>query len=159
MAHFEVHRLVDERWLLDAVFDDQAQAIEDARSLMARARSLAAVRVLKVEEQQSGFVEWIVYNRDSANERVRSQRLAPSLMPLRRRVPAFGGQVGGFARRPARRASFSSPALALTVLFALGGLLVLLAQRLEPRGVWVFDRPEAQAPHALRNPWTGEVSR
>jgi hypothetical protein len=109
MTHFEVHKFTDDRWLLDAVYDDQGTAISDARGLMARARALAAVRVLKVEEHDEGFVEWIVYTRDPA--------------------------------------------------VALGGLLTIVFQKLEPRDPWIFNRPEAQQPRAIANPWTGETSR
>jgi hypothetical protein len=159
MTHFEVHKFTDDRWLLDAVYDDQGTAIEDARSLMARARALAAVRVLKVEEHDEGFVEWIVYTRDptQAQPPINGPRFAPRITPLGRRSRRFRG-ARGLVRSRAWRSS-SSPVLALAVAVALGGLLTIVFQRLEPREQWLFNRPEAQQPRAIANPWTGETSR
>jgi hypothetical protein len=37
--------------------------------------------------------------------------------------------------------------------------MILFAQRPPtPQSEWVFDRPEAQLPHSVRNPLTGAVS-
>jgi hypothetical protein len=156
MTHFEVHKFTDDRWLLDAVYDDQGTAIGDARGLMARARSLAAVRVLKVEEHDAGFVEWTVYSRDPTQPPMYAQRFEPPLLSLGRRPPRFRN-----ARRLVRQRAWrsASTALPLAVLFALAAVLVLVFHWLEPRDLWLFDRPEARQPHALTNPWTGETSR
>src|SRR5258708_7791880 len=118
MTHFEVHKFADDRWLLDAVYDDQGTAIDDARSLMARARALAAVRVLKVEEHDEGFVEWIVYTRDptQAQAPLNAPRFAPRVLPLARRSGRFR-RARLLVRRRARRSS--SPALALALAVAL----------------------------------------
>lgn len=155
MTHYEVHRLDDDRWQLDAVFDDRMTAIEEARNQVTRARAFAAVRILKVEEHEKTFVEWIVYDREAA-PRTLSRRFTP--LPrdreprlVRRRVSA-GAAVLYAAREP-------SSVWALVTFLALGALLVVLAQWLEPKDVWLFDREEARAPHLLRNPWTGEASR
>jgi hypothetical protein len=156
MTHFEVHKFTDDRWLLDAVYDDQGTAIGDARSLMARARSLAAVRVLKVEEHDEGFVEWIVYTRDPTQAPLTASRFAPRVLPLGRRTGRFR-RARVLVRRRAWRSS--SPALALALAVALGGLLTIVFQKLEPRDPWIFNRPEAQQPRAIANPWTGETSR
>jgi hypothetical protein len=156
MTHFEVHKFTDDRWLLDAVYDDQGTAIGDARSLMARARALAAVRVLKVEEHDEGFVEWIVYTRDPTQAPLTAPRLAPRVLPLGRRIGRFR-RARVLVRRRAWRSS--SPALALALAIALGGLLTIVFQKLEPRDPWIFNRPEAQQPRAIANPWTGETSR
>jgi len=155
--HYEVHKFTDDRWLLDAIYDDQEAAIEDARSLMARARALAAVRVLKVEEQDAGFVEWIVYTRDptQANTSLYGSRFAPRLLPLGRSARTFH-RAAGLVRRRAWRSS--SPALALTVAVALAALLAVVFHKLEPRDTWIFSRPEAYQPKAVANPWTGETS-
>src|SRR5579885_3011036 len=85
MTHFEVHRFADDRWVLDAVFDDRTAAIDDARTMLARARSHMAVRVLKVEERRSGFVEWVIYDRATGHaERGRTWRRASALRAARR---------------------------------------------------------------------------
>ena len=156
MTHYEVHRLDDDRWLLDAVFDDQRSAIDDARSQIAGARALTAVRVLKVEEHAENFVEWIVYDRDRTAPRPTTQRFAP--LPrdrepriMRRRLHAVSAPTFA-AREP-------SALWALMTLFLLSGLLVMLAQWLEPKDVWLFNRGEAWTAHSVRNPWTGEASR
>jgi hypothetical protein len=156
MTHFEVHRLTDDRWLLDAVYDDRAAAMADARSLMARARTLAAVRVLKVEEHDAGFVEWTVYTRDPAQPPLYAQRVEQPVLSLGRRAGRFR-RARGLVRRRAWRSA--SAALPLALLFALAGVLIVVFQWLEPRELWLFDRPEARQPHALTNPWTGETSR
>jgi hypothetical protein len=156
MTHFEVHRFTDDRWLLDAVYDDQGTAIDDARSLMARSRALAAVRVLKVEEQDEGFVEFIVYTRDPTQAPQHGPRFAARVTTLGRRGSPFH-RARGLARRRALRSS--SPALALALAVALGGLLVVLFHQLEPTDPWLFDRLEAHQPRAIANPWTGQISR
>ncbi|MGO8920495.1 MAG: hypothetical protein ACLQJR_31760, partial [Stellaceae bacterium] len=61
MPHFEVHTLAERRWLIDGIFFDKQTAIDDAKLLLGRTRALDAVRVLQVEEENSGFFEWTVY--------------------------------------------------------------------------------------------------
>lgn len=156
MTHYEVHRLDDDRWQLDAIFDDRMTAIEEARSQMMRARAITAVRVLKVEEHEKTFVEWIVYDREAKAPRTLSRRLAP--LP-RDREPRFVRRRVGAGAASLYAARERSSVWALVMLFALGTLLVVLAQWLEPKEPWLFDREEARAPHLLRNPWTGEASR
>lgn len=154
MTHYEVHRLDDDRWQLDAIFDDRMTAIDEARTQMTRARAVAAVRVLKVEEHEKTFVEWIVYDREANAPRTLSRRFAPPP-----REPRFVRRRVSAGTSPLYAAREPSSVWALVTLFALGALLVVLAQWLEPKDVWLFDRDEARAPHALRNPWTGEASR
>jgi len=156
MTHYEVHRLDDDRWQLDAIFDDRMTAIEEARSQMMRVRAIAAVRVLKVEEHEKTFVEWIVYDREAKAPRALSRRFAP--LP-REREPRFVRRRVSAGAASLYAARERSSVWALVTLFALGTLLVVLAQWLEPKDPWLFDREEARTPHLLRNPWTGEASR
>jgi hypothetical protein len=146
-SHFEVHRLSRRHWHVDAIFADRGSAIADAKRLMRSRRGLDGVRVLRVEEKEEGFLERPVY----LVERPRARRYWPLLA------------VGAPAPRqpPSARASFTgAPALTLAGLLLACGLMLLLAHRPAPSdGTWVFDRPEAWQPHAMRNPWTGEVSR
>ena len=158
MAHYEVHRLIDNRWLLDAVFDDRAKAIEDAKNIIARARTLLAVRVLRVEEHSSGFSEWVIYNETTAEE-VEATAARRRRRHVSERLRSFPGSVAAAARSlsstPAAR---PSPWLLLVVL-ALAGMLLVFSHHPEPgAGTWVFDRPEAKLPHEVRNPLTGAVS-
>jgi|SRR6185437_3761700 len=68
MLSFEVRRYTGNRWLLDAVFDDKALAVAEAKALMARNRALAAVRVMAVTEDEDGFREWTIYKQSVINE-------------------------------------------------------------------------------------------
>ncbi len=148
--YFEVHRLWHRRWRIDAIFADRQSAIEDAKRIMQSRRGLEGVRVLRVEEQERGFLEWTVYL--SAQPRARRRRPRVAAAPLAPRAPP---------PRPPARASFSgASALTLAGLLLACGLMILFAHRPRPSdGEWVFDRPEAWQPHELRNPWTGAVSK
>ena len=59
--YFEVHRLWQNRWRSMASSSTSRPAIEDAKLLLARTHAFDAVRVLQVEEAESGFFEWAVY--------------------------------------------------------------------------------------------------
>jgi hypothetical protein len=147
--YFEVHRLLRRRWRLDAIFADRQSAIEDAKRLMQAPRGLEAVRVLRVEERDQGFLEWTVYlaGRPRAQRSWRRYGSVVAARPAPRRQRARAGVSGGSA-------------LLLAGLVIGCALLFLSAPRPRPTdAVWVFDRPEAWQPHPLRNPWTGEVSQ
>jgi hypothetical protein len=145
--YFEVHRLLRRRWRIDAIFADRQSAIEDAKRIMQGRRGLDGVRVLRVEEQDQGFLEWTVYL--SAHSRARRRRAG---------TVAVAAPLAPRPRPPARAAFNGASALTLAGLLLACGLLILFAHR--PRTTeWVFDRPEAWQPHELRNPWTGEVSK
>ena len=158
MAFYELQRLVDDRWLLETVFPDKAEAIEEARGLIARTRHVLAVRVLKVEEQRDGFAEWLVYHQSTAEgaemraARRRRRRIARRLRTLPRAVVAR-------ARDLAEASNGRPPLWLVAGLVALGAGVILFAHR-PPHtpNEWVFDRPEAQLPHSVRNPLTGAVS-
>lgn len=158
MPHFEVHTLADDRWLIDGIFFDKQTAIDDARLLLERTRLLDAVRVLQVEEVDSGFYEWTVYVALQPRPRRRRRRPPPpAAAPV---VPSPRAAAPARPPAPARMPANGAPALLLLGVLALCGFLILFAHRpKQPEWVWVFDRPEAWQPHALRNPWTGEVSR
>lgn len=152
MPHFEVHTLARDRWLIDGIFSDKETAVDDAKLLMARTRAFDAVRVLQVEEEPQGFQESTVYVAARQRRRRAAWAAAPAAVAPRPAVPV----------RPAARAHAPSaaPALLLLTALTLAGLMILFAHRpTQPKWVWVFDRPEAWQTHALRNPWTGEVSR
>jgi hypothetical protein len=157
MAFYELQRLVDDRWLLETVFPDKAEAIEEARGLIARTRHVLAVRVLKVEEQRDGFAEWLVYHQSTAEgaemraARRRRRRIARRLRTLPRAVVAR-------ARDLAEASNGRPPLWLVAGLVAFGAAMILFAHRPPNQSEWVFDRPEAQLPHSVRNPLTGAVS-
>lgn len=163
MAHYEVQKQAEDRWLIDAVFRDRATAIEDARLLVARSRWHPAVRVLKVEEHKSGFIERIIYNkpariprRRTSTTRRRALRMwalpqpAEPIMENRRDTPA----------RPSARPAPRRAPVSLLLAAALAGAVLILQSGLlnRARDPWLFDRPEAQQPNPVRNPWSGQVS-
>ena len=172
MAMFEVHRLAENRWLLQAVFEDAAAAIEDAKTTVARAQTPVTVRVLAVQPRHHRFAEWLIFRESTADQSVaeavadaaeehseplpvlqRAEAPRPPLPPSPRRLP------------PAARRMPSPPPLGrphLIVLIAvltLGSALGLLAHYgPSSHSVWLFDRPEAMEGHPIRNPLSGEIS-
>jgi len=66
------------------------------------------------------------------------------------------------ACRPGRQAGPLRAAVGFLVLVvglvAFGAAMILFAHRPPNQSEWVFDRPEAQLPHSVRNPLTGAVS-
>jgi hypothetical protein len=71
MPTFEVRKYSGGRWMLDSIFDDKDDAVDEAKSLMDRSRSLAAIRVVAVTDDETGFREWTVYKQsivDDENE-------------------------------------------------------------------------------------------
>lgn len=156
MPHFEVHTLADDRWLIDSVFFDKTAAIDDAKLLIERSRAFDAVRVLQVEEADTGFNEWTVFAA-SRPGRGFARQSRPAETP---KAAADAAPAAATAPRRRRRAPTSLPALLLLSSLAVAGTLVLFAHRpAQPTWVWVFDRPEAWQHHDLRNPWSGEVSK
>jgi hypothetical protein len=157
LPHFEVHTLADDRWLIDSVFFDKTAAIDDAKLLIERSRAFDAVRVLQVEEAQTGFNEWTVFAASRPRRRFGGQSRPADAPKTGAAEPV---PQAAMAPRPRARAPSSLPALLLVSSLALAGILVLFAHRPEqPKWVWVFDRPEAWQHHELRNPWSGEVSK
>jgi hypothetical protein len=158
MTFYELQRLVDDRWLLEAVFPERAEAIEETRRRIAQARQMLALRVLKVEEQGNGFAEWLIYQQSTADlaeiaaARRRHRRIVRRLRVLPRSVIAT-------ARGLAEASTGRPPLWLVAGLVAASAALILFAQRPpQSRSEWVFDRPEAQMPHTVRNPLTGAVS-
>ena len=178
MRNFEVLKRSGDRWVLAAVFDDPAVAIADAKALIERSRGPISVEVLAVENRKTEFVEWVVYRETKVVEVTPPGQPADGEAP-----PESASSVKDTASEPAhnsddasvsprrrriKRAPKDKPAAApkrsygmLVVLgLALGGIAALAAHQLmQPQSPWIFDTPEAQKHHVLRNPWTGETSR
>lgn len=184
MRTFEVLQRTGDRWLLASVFDKPDLAISDAKTLMDRARTPIAVRVMAVQEHpsQPGFIEWCVFRQSTFDEPLSDaieneatdaeldpdfdleagSTDAPPLDPdAQPSTPRSTPVVA--ASRPAKRRSVGpGPRMmaAALILLGLGGVFAMLAHRASaPREIWIFDTPEAQKPHLLRNSMTGEFSR
>jgi hypothetical protein len=158
MIFFELQRFVDDRWLLEAVFPERAEAIDETRRRIAHARHMLALRVLRVEEQGNVFAESLIYQQSTveaaemAAARRRHRRIVRRLRTLPRVVVAR-------ARDLAAASSGRPPLWLLAGLVAASAALILFGQRPpHSQSEWVFDRPEAQLPHSVRNPLTGAVS-
>lgn len=162
MAHYELQKFEENRWVIDAVFNDRATAIDDARALVSRSRGYSAVRVIKVEEQRAGtgFVESVIYNKSAKVPRRYRSRNSAARKTMRNWAQA--PQDLAPASRPgapARAASGYTPATLLLAALLVGSVLIVKSGVLShPHDAWVFDRPEAQQPNPIRNPWSGEVS-
>ena len=157
MTFYELQRLVDDRWLLEAVFPERAEAIEETRRRIANTRHVLALRVLRVEEQGNVFAESLIYQQSTAEAAEmaaarRRRRLVRRLRTLPRLVVATARDLAEVSRpRP--------PLWLLAGLVAASAAFILFAHRpSQTQGDWVFDRPEAQLPHSVRNPLTGAVS-
>jgi hypothetical protein len=94
MLSFELRKYVDGRWVLDTIFDDKTEAVAEAKSLMTRSRSLAAVRVMAVQDDESGFKEWTVYKQtmvDESNEQANQRAIQNRRDAHSARSPRNGG--------------------------------------------------------------------
>jgi hypothetical protein len=177
MRSFEVLQRTGDRWLLAGLFDDAAAAVADAKSLVERANVPIAVRVIAVEHQASGFTEWTIHQESTFTEGIvmdepEKKRETPATasrgpalaepqaraMPPKRRVLAPRARRSKVTKRPPRRPLLPARYAAALIVIAIVGGVVAVAMR-QPPSPWVFDTPEAQKPHALRNSWTGEISR
>jgi hypothetical protein len=65
---FELRKYVGGRWLLDSVFDDKAYAIEEAKALKERFKSIPAVWVVAVTEEHGEFRESTVFRQSIVEE-------------------------------------------------------------------------------------------
>ena len=157
MIFFELQRLIDDRWLLEAVFPEKAEAIDEVRRRIGHARSMLALRVLRVEEQSNVFAESLIYQLSTAEAaemaaaRKRRRRLVRRLRTLPRVVVARARDLAEASRpRP--------PLWLVAGLVAVAALILFTHRPPQTQREWVFDRPEAQMPHSVRNPLTGAVS-
>ena len=90
MPTYEIRKYSGGRWMLDSIFDDKDDAVDEAKSLMERSRALTAIRVVAVANDETGFKEWTVYKQsivDGENEQA-TQRASQ----VRREVEAARAQ-------------------------------------------------------------------
>jgi ferric-dicitrate binding protein FerR (iron transport regulator) len=135
MPTYEIRKYTGGRWMLDSIFDDKDDAVDEAKSLMERSRSLTAIRVVAVANDETGFKEWTVYKQsivDGENEQA-TQRASQ----VRREVEAARAQrkleappnAKAAPKKPQRSPWLYYAGMAARVLFviALGaGALILL---------------------------------
>jgi hypothetical protein len=143
-ASFELHRFRRGHWVVETVHDDRALAVAEAKSLLERARGLAAVRVVAVESRDGAFRESVVFYGSSPLVRsLASHRPAPSVGLAQ---PA-GMPLAATPGWPASRV------VLLLTLILLTATIGVLNRRNAVAQPWVFDRPEAQRSHAVSMPW------
>lgn len=136
MPTYEIRKYTGGRWMLDSIFDDKDDAVDEAKSLMERSRALTAIRVVAVANDETGFKEWTVYKQsivDGENEQA-TQRATQ----VRREVEAARAQRKHDAppktkvvakKRPRRSPWLYYAGMAARVLFVIAigaGALIFL---------------------------------
>jgi hypothetical protein len=135
MPTYEIRKYTGGRWMLDSIFDDKDDAVDEAKSLMERSRGLTAIRVVAVANDETGFKEWTVYKQsivDGENEQA-TQRASQ----VRREVEAARAQrkadappkAKAAAKKPQRSPWLYYAGIAARVLFVIAvgaGALILL---------------------------------
>ena len=120
---FELRKYVGGRWLLDSVFDDKAYAIEEAKVLKERFKSVPAVCVVAVTEEQGEFRESTVFRQSIVDEEPaiwKAVQIRPDTAATAAGLPANHG-AGTAASKPRRRSAW---AYYLQIAF---GMIVVLA--------------------------------
>jgi hypothetical protein len=146
MVRYEVLTCRKGRWIADGILDTRNAAIEHAQAVADRDYLIAAVRVNALEDNAEGFREKTIYNRKVSR--------APADRPL-----AAGTRSQTTNKRRAKPQSPSGRrALILVLLLVIACSAVVGYGLLRPQQPWVFDTPDAQKPHLLRNPFTGQFS-
>lgn len=150
---FELHKQTRGRWQLDAIFDDKALALEEAKAFLARAREQAAVRVMAVEPRDSEFLEIIVFrgaNNDRKNAVDKERKITTNTEVVRHGVRR--GE-GGFSLAGVWRSPYVKMAAAL---LALSLVFAFLNYRNTQHSTYAFDLPDAQKAHTVRTPWDNQ---
>jgi len=148
---FELHKQTRGRWQLDAIFDDKALALEEAKAFLARAREQVAVRVMAVEPRDNEFLEIIVF-RGANNDRSKSAADKERKITTNTEVVRHGVRrgEGGFSLAGLWRSPYLKMAAAL---LALSLIFAFLNYRNTQSNPDPFDQPDAQKSHTVRTPW------
>ena len=151
---FELHKQTRGRWQLDAIFDDKALALEEAKAFLARAREQVAVRVMAVEPRDSEFLEIIVF-RGASNDRAKGAVEKDRKITTNIEVVRHGVRRG--ERSFSLAGAWRSPYLKMaTALLALALVFAFLNYRNTQHSTYAFDLPDAQKSHSVRTPWGNE---
>jgi hypothetical protein len=141
MLRYEVLTCQRGRWTARGILDSQNAAVEHAQALANRNYMIAAVRVMALEEDADGFREQVVYNRKVPRASARKAEPAQAIgKPVMRQV----------------RSGMGARILVLLLFIACAALMGY--GLVKPKQPWVFDTPDAQKPHLLRSPFTGDYS-
>jgi hypothetical protein len=142
MVRYEVLTCQRGRWTARGILDSQNAAVEHAQALANRNYMIAAVRVMALEEDADGFREQVVYNRKVSR--------APA---------AKAGRAQAIGKPTVMRQVRSGMGARILVLLLFIACAALMGYGLvKPKQPWVFDTPDAQKPHLLRSPFTGDFS-
>jgi hypothetical protein len=146
MVRYEVLTCRKGRWIADGILDTRNAAIDHAQAVADRDYLIAAVRVNALEDNAEGFREKTIYNRKVSR--------VPANPPL-----AADSRPQTTNKRKAKpRSPSARRALILVLLLVIACSALVGYGLLRPQQPWVFDTPDAQKPHLLRNPFTGEFS-
>lgn len=151
---FELHKQTRGRWQLDAIFDDKALALEEAKAFLARAREQVAVRVMAVEPRDTEFLEIIVF-RGANNDRSKGaagkeRKITTNTETVRHGVRRGDG---GFSLA----ALWRSPYLKMAgVLLALALVFAFLNYRNTQLSPNALELPDAYKSHTVRTPWADQ---
>jgi hypothetical protein len=142
MLRYEVLTCQRGRWTARGILDSQNAAVEHAQALANRNYMIAAVRVMALEEDADGFREQVVYNRT-----------------VSRASAAKAGPAQAMGKPTVMRQVRSGMGARILVLLLFIACAALMGYGLvKPKQPWVFDTPDAQKPHLLRSPFTGDYS-
>jgi ferric-dicitrate binding protein FerR (iron transport regulator) len=135
MPTYEIRKYTGGRWMLDSIFDDKDDAVDEAKSLMERSRGLTAIRVVAVANDETGFKEWTVYKQsivDGENEQAtqRASQVRREVEAARAQRKAEAPPKAKAAPKKRQRSSWRYYAgMAARVLFVIAvgaGALILL---------------------------------
>jgi hypothetical protein len=147
MVRYEVLTCKKGRWTADVILDTRNAAVEHAQTLVHRDYRVAAVRVNALEDHAEGFREKTIYNRKVSRVPVAD---TPSAVGMLSQTTS--------KRKTGRQSPSDRRARILVLLLVIACSAVIGYGLLRPQQPWVFDTPDAQKPHLLRDPFTGQFS-
>jgi hypothetical protein len=135
MPTYEIRKYAGGRWMLDSIFDDKDDAVDEAKSLMERTRALTAIRVVAVTNDETGFKEWTVYKQsivdnenEQANQRASQVRREVETARAQRKIEV--APKAKPASRTKRRSGwlYYTGMAALVIGIGIGAILLLRRQ-------------------------------
>jgi hypothetical protein len=147
MVRYEVLTCKRGRWTADVILDTRNAAVEHAQTVAHRDYLIAAVRVNALEDNAEGFREKTIYHRKVSRVPVAD-------------MPSANGMLSQTTskRKTGRQSPSGRRARILVLLLVIACSAVIGYGLRRPQQPWVFDTPDAQKPHLLRDPFTGQFS-